>query len=756
MLNDNADNQQNKSDIATWTPEREEAAINAAYNELIETYLNSNHRRKVERIEKAFLLARKAHEGMRRRSGEPYILHPLAVALIVCKEMGLGSTSIVCALLHDVVEDTEYTTENLSELFGSKVADIVEGLTKISGEMITEKAKSAQVENFRKLLLTMNDDIRVILIKIADRLHNMRTLGSMPTRKQMKIAGETLYIYAPIAHRLGLFAIKTELEELCFKIEHPDEYIDLKLKIANSEEHRQQIFEHFVAPLREAFNKIGLEYEISSRLKSTYSIWRKMQDKKVPFEEIYDLFAVRIVFQSDPAMSDKTRCWQLYSIITDVYRIKADRIRDWINNPKSNGYRALHLTAMGPDGAWIEVQIRSQQMDDIAELGFAAHWKYKENNVEEDRELEKWIASIREILQNPTPDSLDFLDTIKLNLFNDEIQVFTPQGDTVILPQGATALDFAFAIHEKIGVKAIAAKVNHRLESLNKVLQNGDQISIITSNKQDPKPEWRDFAVTGKARSIIEYYLRKKRREYIALGEEKVVKLFEKDGLVLQSSELDRVANYFNFHKREDFFYAIGTEAISLPVSFRKLMHKDGNWNFFNRLFGRSSKNSKSLSKELDNNGDTIDTKKPYLLKEHDFKNNYIKASCCNPIFGDPTIGFLERDGSVVIHKRSCKEAMRLKSSAGERIIETIWSDHPHSMFEGTIKIQGLDSTGILNALVQNITEDLNVPISNISLSAGDGLFGGSIKVQVHNTTELNQVCEVLKKNPAITMATRI
>ena len=756
MLNDNADNQQNKSDIATWTPEREEAAINAAYNELIETYLNSNHRRKVERIEKAFLLARKAHEGMRRRSGEPYILHPLAVALIVCKEMGLGSTSIVCALLHDVVEDTEYTTENLSELFGSKVADIVEGLTKISGEMITEKAKSAQVENFRKLLLTMNDDIRVILIKIADRLHNMRTLGSMPTRKQMKIAGETLYIYAPIAHRLGLFAIKTELEELCFKIEHPDEYIDLKLKIANSEEHRQQIFEHFVAPLREAFNKIGLEYEISSRLKSTYSIWRKMQDKKVPFEEIYDLFAVRIVFQSDPAMSDKTRCWQLYSIITDVYRIKADRIRDWINNPKSNGYRALHLTAMGPDVAWIEVQIRSQQMDDIAELGFAAHWKYKENNVEEDRELEKWIASIREILQNPTPDSLDFLDTIKLNLFNDEIQVFTPQGDTVILPQGATALDFAFAIHEKIGVKAIAAKVNHRLESLNKVLQNGDQISIITSNKQDPKPEWRDFAVTGKARSIIEYYLRKKRREYIALGEEKVVKLFEKDGLVLQSSELDRVANYFNFHKREDFFYAIGTEAISLPVSFRKLMHKDGNWNFFNRLFGRSSKNSKSLSKELDNNGDTIDTKKPYLLKEHDFKNNYIKASCCNPIFGDPTIGFLERDGSVVIHKRSCKEAMRLKSSAGERIIETIWSDHPHSMFEGTIKIQGLDSTGILNALVQNITEDLNVPISNISLSAGDGLFGGSIKVQVHNTTELNQVCEVLKKNPAITMATRI
>lgn len=745
--------------VANMTHEEEEAAIQREYDGLIEDYLNSNHRRKVEKIEKAFNLAKKAHEGARRRSGEPYILHPLAVARIACKEMGLGSTSIVCALLHDVVEDTEYTTENLRELFGSKVADIVEGLTKISGETFREKVQSTQAENFRKLILTMNDDVRVILIKIADRLHNMRTLDSMPPRKQLKIVGETLYIYAPIAHRLGLFSIKSELEELSFKIEHLKEFEELKEKIRNTEQHRQEIFEHFAAPLRKAFAKIGLHYEMKARVKSTYSIWRKMQEKKISFEDVYDLFAVRIVFESDLEMSDKNRCWQIYSIITDIYRVKTDRIRDWVSNPKSNGYRALHLTVMGPDGSWIEVQIRSQKMDDIAELGFAAHWKYKSQSVEEDSEFEKWIATIREILENPTPDSLDFLDTIKLNLFSEEIKVFTPQGDTIALPQGATALDFAYAIHEEVGMHCIGAKVNHKLVPFSSPLQNGDQISIITGAKQFPSPGWREYVTTGKARSHIDAFLRKKRRELVTKGEEQVIKLFERDGIAVSSSELDRVAHYFNFHKREDFFYAVGTGSIILPNSFKKLMQEGDSRNFFTRLFRTSSKNkpgNTSGKGEEDTKAPRPDTKKPYLLKEHNFKTNYEIADCCRPIYGDETIGFIESRGTVTIHKRSCSIANKLKSSMGDKIVETIWSTHPQSTFEGTLEVKGMDSTGILNAVVQNITGDFNIPITNINLSVHEGVFAGTIKVLVRDTNSLAKVCEELKKNPSISSVARI
>lgn len=740
-----------------WTPEVANAAIEREYNALIEDYLNSNHRRKVEKIEKAFVLARKAHEGTKRKSGEPYILHPIAVARIVCKEMGLGSTSIACALLHDVVEDTEYTTENIRELFGDKIASIVEGLTKISGDMFPDNVRSAQAENIRKLVLTMNDDIRVILIKIADRLHNMRTLGSMPPRKQLKIAGETLYIYAPIAHRLGLFTIKTELEELSFKIEHPTAYETIKEKIAGTAEHRTEIFEHFAAPLRKKFEDIGLQYDMLERVKSTYSIWRKMEEKKIPFEEVYDLFAVRIVFESDPEINDKNRCWQIYSIITDLYRVKTDRIRDWVSSPKSNGYRALHLTVMGPDGSWIEVQIRSRKMDDIAELGFAAHWKYKSENVEEDSELEKWIGTIRDILENPTPDSLDFLDTIKLNLFSEEIKVFTPKGDTIVLPQGATALDFAFAIHADIGMHCIGAKVNHKLVPLTCPLQNGDQIAIITSSKQFPQPEWREYVTTAKGKSIIESYLRKKKRETAQTGEEEVVKLLEKDGIVVTSTVLDRVANYFNYHKREDFFYAVGNGTILLPNSFKKLIHEGDNRNFFTRLFWSSNKaKGNGTPSEKRNKNNTVDTKVPYLLKEHDFKTNYKVAECCRPIYGDETIGFVQPDNSVVIHKRSCLEATRLKSSMGDKIVETIWSDHPHSTFLGTIEVKGLDSTGILNALIQNITEDFNIPIVNITMSADKGIFGGTIQVQVRDTIMLAKVCDELKKNPSITSVMRV
>lgn len=727
--------------------------IEKEYNDLIQDYLNSNHRRKVERIEKAFLLAKEAHAGVRRRKGEPYILHPLAVARIVCKEMGLGSTSIVCALLHDVIEDTEHTYEEIRELFGEKVAQIVDGLTKIDGELLSSKqVESNQAENFRKLILTMNEDIRVILIKIADRLHNMRTLDAMPPRKQLKIAGETLFVYAPIAHRLGLFAIKTELEELGFRIEHPAEYQEIKEKISSTEEQRFKLFEHFAAPLREAFDKLGLRYEIVARVKSCYSVWRKMEEKKIPFEEIYDLFAARIIFESDPEISDKNRCWDIYSIITDLYPNKPDRIRDWVSSPKSNGYRALHLTVMGPDGEWVEVQIRSRKMDDIAELGFAAHWKYKSESVDEDSELDKWIATIREILENPTPDAMDFLDTIKLNLFSEEIKVFTPKGDTITLPRGATALDFAYAIHEQIGHQCIGAKVNHKLVPLSYSLVNGDQVAIITSAKQHPTVEWRKFVTTGKAMSMIDAALRKERRKLIQEGEQKVVGLFEKNGMQVSASELDRIARYFNFKKREEFFYAVGNKTVELPDSFKKIVSEADNGNFFTRLF-RSGKNQRRNS--TGPNSTEIDTRQVYLLTEYNFKPNYVLAECCHPIYGDETLGFV-KDGVVTVHKRSCPTALRLKSSYGHRIVETAWSDHPHSSFEAVIQIEGIDSTGILNAIVQHITEDFNLAISTINLSANGGIFGGTIKVMIHDIASLKHVMDELKKNPSITSVARV
>ena len=451
----------------------DEQLIQEEFSNLLNDYLNSNHRRKVERITKAFNFANQAHNGVKRRSGEPYILHPLAVARIVCREMGLGSTSICSALLHDVVEDTEYTVDDIRDMFGEKIAQIVDGLTKISGGIFGEKA-SAQAENFRKLLLTMSDDIRVILIKIADRLHNMRTLGSMLPAKQFKIAGETLYLYAPLAHRLGLFTIKTELEDLSFKYEHPKEYDFIKAKLKATEESRRALYDHFAVPVNNKLSAMGLTYEMRDRVKSVYSIWCKMESKGVTFEDIYDIFAVRIIFDPIPGIDEKNQCWDIYSAITDIYRIRPDRIRDWVSRPKANGYQALHLTVMGPDGQWVELQIRSRRMDDIAEKGFAAHWKYKENNVEEDTELDKWLQTITEILESPDPNALDFLDTIKLNLFSSEIFVFTPKGDIKTLPLGATALDFAYALHSNIGYHCIGAKVNHRLVPLSHPLTSGE------------------------------------------------------------------------------------------------------------------------------------------------------------------------------------------------------------------------------------------------------------------------------------------
>ena len=728
----------------------DEKMIQDGFNELLEDYLNSNHRRKVERITKAFNFANQAHAGVKRRSGEPYIMHPIAVARIVCREMGLGSTSICSALLHDVVEDTEYTVQDISDMFGPKIAQIVDGLTKISGGIFGEQA-SAQAENFRKLLLTMSDDIRVILIKIADRLHNMRTLGSMLPAKQFKIAGETLYLYAPLAHRLGLFTIKTELEDLSFKYEHPQEYDFIEQKLQASEESRNKLFEHFAIPVDKKLKEMGLQYEMKARVKSAYSIWNKMESKGITFEDIYDLYAVRIIFDPLPGVDEKNMCWDIYSAIKDIYRIRPDRIRDWVSRPKANGYQALHLTVMGPDGQWVEIQIRSRRMDDIAEKGFAAHWKYKEHSVEEDTELDKWLQTITEILESPDPNALDFLDTIKLNLFTSEIFVFTPKGDIKTLPQGATALDFAYALHTNIGNKCIGAKVNHRLVPLSHPLASGDQVEILTSRSQEPQAEWLNFVTTAKARSKIDAVLKRARKDAAKVGEEKVIAAFKRSDMEASTSNLDKLCMYFGFSKREEFFYAVEKGDVTLPENIKKLLkEKTDNvlFKYVKQALGVGVKNNKEkeeVQKEEKPKA-KYDKSKPYILREEAFERNYVIAECCKPIPGDDALGFINDDGNVVVHKRSCPIAMRLKSSFGERILNTEWSSHKNASFEATLEVKGIDSIGVLNTITKTISDDFNVNIMRLLIEAKDGVFEGKIKMKVHDVEDIQKMCVTLSK----------
>ncbi len=728
----------------------DEQMIQDSFNELLNDYLKSNHRRKVERITKAFNFANQAHAGVKRRSGEPYIMHPLAVARIVCREMGLGSTSICSALLHDVVEDTEYTVEDMRDMFGDKIAQIVDGLTKISGGIFGEQA-SAQAENFRKLLLTMSDDIRVILIKIADRLHNMRTLGSMLPAKQFKIAGETLYLYAPMAHRLGLFSIKTELEDLSFKYEHPQEYEMIREKLQATEKDRNELFKHFAKPVDAKLKTMGLNYEMRARVKSVYSIWNKMEAKHVPFEDIYDLYAVRIIFDPLPGVDEKNQCWDIYSAITDVYRIRPDRIRDWVSRPKANGYQALHLTVMGPDGQWVEIQIRSRRMDDIAEKGFAAHWKYKENSVEEDTELDKWLQTITEILESPDPNALDFLDTIKLNLFTSEIFVFTPKGDIKTLPQGATALDFAYALHTNIGDRCIGAKVNHRLVPLSHPLASGDQVEILTSRSQEPQPEWLNFVTTAKARAKIDSVLKRNRKEAAKEGEAKVIAAFKRSEMEPSMANLDKLSVYFGFSKREEFFYAVEKGDVVLPENIKKLLkEKTDNvlFKYVKQALGVGTKSTKKPEEaEEPEKKEKVkyDKSKPYILREEVFERNYVIADCCKPIPGDDALGFINDDGNVVVHKRSCPIAMRLKSSFGERILNTEWSSHKNASFEATLEVKGLDSIGVLNAITKTIT-DFNVNIQRLQIDAKDSFFEGKIKMKVHDVEDIQQMCVALSK----------
>lgn len=724
----------------------DEIMIQEEFDNLIADYLNTNHRRKVELITKAFNLANKAHHGAKRRSGEPYIMHPLAVARIVCKEIGLGSTSICCALLHDVVEDTEYTVEDMENMFSPKIAQIVDGLTKISGGIFGEKA-SAQAENFRKLLLTMSEDIRVILIKIADRLHNMRTLGSMLPAKQYKIAGETLYLYAPMAHRLGLFSIKTELEDLSFKYEHPEEYASIKEKLKSTEQARREIYTHFATPVIDKLNNKNLKYEMLDRVKSVYSIWSKMQLKGVTFEEIYDIFAVRIIFESSTEINDKNICWEIYAIITDIYGIKPDRIRDWVSRPKANGYQALHVTVMGPDGQWVEIQIRSRRMDDIAEKGFAAHWKYKTHNVEEDTELDKWLHTITEILESPDPNALDFLDTIKLNLFTSEIFVFTPKGDIKTLPLSATALDFAYALHTNIGNRCIGAKVNHRLVPLSHALKSGDQVEILTSKSQIPQPEWVGYVTTAKAKAKVDTALRRYRKDLAKLGEVVVNDILKSSELEESIANHDKLALYYGFAKREEFLFSVAKKELILPDNLKKILkEKTDNvlFKYVKQALGVGQKEIDTKLPSIDKK--PFDKKKTYLLKEEIYERNYKIAECCKPIPGDDAFGFINERGEIIVHKRSCPIGVRLKSSFGERILTTEWSNHKNTSFEAILEVKGIDSIGVLNDITHAISGDFAVNIQRLVIDAKDGMFEGRIKMLVHDVEDVQKMCIALSK----------
>ena len=542
-----------------------EKMVDEAFQKLLDSYLASRHRKKVDIITKAFNFARQAHKGVKRLSGEPYIMHPIAVAQIASEEMGLGSTSICSALLHDVVEDTDYTVEDISNIFGPKIAQIVDGLTKISGGIFGEQA-SAQAENFKKLLLTMSDDIRVILIKICDRLHNMRTLASQPANKQYKIAGETLYIYAPLANRLGLNKIKSELENLSFRFEHPEEYARIESQLAETAGKRDELFANFISPIEEALNEMGLRHRIIKRVKSPYSIWNKMQTKHVTFDQIYDILAVRIIFTPTQESDEINECFDIYVALTKIYKSHPDRLREWLNHPKANGYQALHVTLMSGEGRWIEVQIRSERMDEVAEQGFAAHWKYKEGEeiAEDEGELGDWLSTIKEILDDPQPDAMDFLDAIKLNLFASEIFVFTPKGEIKTMPAGCTALDFAFQIHTFLGSHCIGAKVNHKLVPLSHKLESGDQVEILTSNSQHVQPSWVNFVSTAKAKGKIQAILRRDSRETQKQGEKILQDFLSRNDMEMTTSVLDKLCEIHETPKHEDLFLAIGMKNIIL------------------------------------------------------------------------------------------------------------------------------------------------------------------------------------------------
>ncbi|WP_308590965.1 RelA/SpoT family protein [Prevotella sp.] len=736
--------------------------VDDAFKRLLDSYLASPHRKKVDIITKAFNFARQAHKGVRRLSGEPYIMHPIAVAQIASTEMGLGSTSISAALLHDVVEDTDYTVEDIENMFGPKIAQIVDGLTKISGGIFGDKA-SAQAENFKKLLLMMSDDIRVILIKICDRLHNMRTLDGQPPNKRYKIAGETLYIYAPLANRLGLNNIKTELENLSFKFEHPEQYAVIEEKLASTQESRDELFEKFTAPIREALDKMGFQYQIKARVKSPYSIWNKMQQKQVTFDQIYDILAVRIIFKPKKKEEEVNECFNIYVAISQIYKSHPDRLRDWVNHPKANGYQALHVTLMSKQGKWIEVQIRSERMDEIAEQGFAAHWKYKDGVgpvgeiSEDDGELNNWLRTIKEILDDPQPDAMDFLDTIKLNLFASEIFVFTPKGEIKTMPAGCTALDFAFQIHTFLGSHCIGAKVNHKLVPLSHKLSSGDQVEILTSNSQHVQASWINFVYTAKAKTKIQAILRREGREVQKRGEEILDEFLKRNSLELTFSVLDKLCSLHEIDKHEQLLQALGEKNIILgDQDLHELLGKGKKkeettkgWLRYVPFLGKQKKGEKA---KVNANApadymvlpEDFNKKKPIYITDENI-HQFVFKSCCHPIPGDDVLGYIDGKNHIEIHKRSCRVASKLKSSYGNRILDAKWDMHKHLLFDATLSIRGIDRIGMLNEVTNLISEHFDVNIHKLTISCDEGIFSGVFELLIHDRADLEKIIKGLK-----------
>ena len=731
----------------------EEVLINEAFQELLDIYLASQHRKKVEIITKAFNFARQAHKGVRRHSGEAYIMHPLAVARIVCKEIGLGSTSICAALLHDVVEDTDYTVEDIRNLFGDKIANIVNGLTKIAGGVFGVHA-SEQAENFKKLLLTMSEDIRVILIKIADRLHNMRTLEFMQVNKQYKIAGETLYIYAPIAYRLGLSRIKTELENLSFRYEHPEEYYRIEKKIEKTQQERDKLYSEFTRPICEQLDAMGLEYEIIGRVKSPYSIWNKMQKKHVAFEDIYDILAVRIIFKPREGRDENNECFNIYIALTKLYNAHPDRLRDWVNKPRTNGYKALHATFMSNHGEWIEVQIRSERMNEMAEKGIAAHWKYKsQGDNSSDEQLDNWLHTIKEILDDPQPNALDFLDTIKLNLYATEIFVFTPKGDIKTMPQHCTALDLAYSIHTFLGNHCIGAKVNHKLVPLNHLLQSGDQVEILTSNAPRVEEGWLSFVTTAKARAKIQAALRRQQRLMQNEGEEKLSAFLEKEGLGNYTSNIEKLWKLHKLKDREELVAEIGKGNIVLGNEDKDALLGNKKLSFASIFSFNRDKKKEEETKEIHEN---IDRKTTLNLTEESLKSRYIIADCCHPIPGDDVLGYYDENKHIIIHKRNCSVANTLKSSHGDRILAAKWDTHKQLQFVVPIQITGIDDLGVLHEITAIISRQLNANIQKMHIESNNGIFEGTFWTNVHDVDDVKNICENLKKIKNIKTIARI
>ncbi|MDP2335383.1 MAG: RelA/SpoT family protein [Bacteroidota bacterium] len=702
----------------------------------------------IVRVRKAFEFANNAHAGVKRKSGEPYIIHPLAVAKIVIEEIGLSATSIISALLHDVVEDTDYTLEDISNLFGEKVSSIVDGLTKLSDEF-TPQQDSKQANNFRKMLMTLSDDVRVILIKLADRLHNMRTLDSMSPNKQLKIAAETLYIFAPLAHRLGLYAIKSELEDLSLKYKHPDAFNQIQFRLQNQREKRDYLVTEFIRPIEEQLKKEGVDFVITERLKSIYSIWNKMQTKGVSFDEVYDLLAIRIVFNPKPNVSEKRQCFDILSLVTDTYKPKPDRIRDWITMPKVNGYEALHVTVMGPQGTWVEIQIRTQRMDEIAERGFAAHYKYK-NIHDVETELDRWLQKIKEMLRNPESDALEFLDEFKMNLFSSEIIVFTPKGRMVTLPKNSSIIDFAYEIHTELGHHCIGAKINHKLVPVSHVLQSGDQVEVLTSKTQSPQLTWLPFLITAKAKTKVKQSFKLDRKKHIEQGRKIIEDQLATYKISPSSDTLKKLVAYYNLTNKEQLYAQVGMGFIELDNLDEVLQTRREN------KLAKFWKLTFSQKKDEQVRTSIIDKKIPFILKEDPDESNYLLAKCCNPIPGDDVVGYVSGEEHIIIHKRNCPEAMKIMSQQGDKIITAEWTKFKKHSYLSRIKLAGFDRIGIVNEITAIISKQHDINMRTVHFDTHDGIFEGDLYLYIHSLQDLSELMARLKKIKGIDTIERI